>query len=419
MSQPASASPPLDAGQRARGRRLAIASHPFGMTFQTVFTQSLPTLALVALGASETLVGVQSALVQAALLLQLPTLLAVARVRKRTILVCAHGLALAAALPLLAFGGLARAKGGVELALASLAVVAVGIGISNTVWFPMLRALVERDRIGRFFGTLRTGWHLTLIVYFLASREWLARHPGEFGPLFAAAWVCGALRVLLISRLPERSERSGERIRVGELFALARTPAMRAYLAGTAWSAAARTAALPFAVVMLRRELGLTDAEVVLTSVATYAGGLVSLYFWGRAVDRIGAAPVFRLTALGMGSLLAALALLGAAGALSVPAAVAIFFAHAALFAGFGVADTHVLFELAPEHAPSRAVVLAAVCVGLAAGLAPALAGRLLDAALASGRAPLDVYRAFFLAAGSAQALAFLPLRRFARAAAA
>jgi hypothetical protein len=78
-----------------------------------------------------------------------------------------------------------------------------------------------------------------------------------------------------------------------------------------------------------------------------------------------------------------------------------------------------VLFELAPEHAPSRAVVLAAVCVGLAAGLAPALAGRLLDAALASGRAPLDVYRAFFLAAGSVQALAFLPLRRFARAAAA
>ena len=51
---------PLDDEQRARGRRLAITSHPAGMTFRMVFTQHLPTLALVSLGAGEFWVGLQA-----------------------------------------------------------------------------------------------------------------------------------------------------------------------------------------------------------------------------------------------------------------------------------------------------------------------------------------------------------------------
>ena len=47
---PEAASAPLDAATRARGRRLAIASHPAGMTFRTIFTEWVPTLALVGLG---------------------------------------------------------------------------------------------------------------------------------------------------------------------------------------------------------------------------------------------------------------------------------------------------------------------------------------------------------------------------------
>ena len=207
------------------------------MTFLVAFTQPLPTLALLALGASETQVGVQTALVHACMLLQLPTLLLVARVPKRSILVGAHTLALLAALPLLAFGALTHADGGRGVALLCFAGVAAAISASNTVWFPLLRSYVEPGRIGRFFGTLRTGWHLTLILYFLGSQAWLARHPGDFGPLFGVAWALGLARVTLISRLPERSERTGERIRIREAVALAREPAMRRYLAGVAWGA--------------------------------------------------------------------------------------------------------------------------------------------------------------------------------------
>lgn len=415
---PDSALPPLPAHERTRGRRLAIASHPFGMTFAMVFTQPLPTLALLALGASETQVGVQMALVNACLLLQLPTLRLVARVPKRRILVGAHALALLAALPLLDFRALA-AGGGASVALLAFAGVTAAISASNTVWFPLLRAYVEPDRIGRFFGTLRTGWHLTLIVYFLASQAWLAGHPGDFAPLFGLAWTLGLARIALIARLPERSERTGERIRIREAVALAREPAMRRYLLGVAWGRAAQAATLPFVVTAMRREAGFSEAQVVLTTVALFAGGLASLYLWGRAVDRVGAAPVFRFTALGMGALVLCLVALGGAGPAALAALVAFFFTYSALSAGFGVADTHVLFQLTPSHAPSRALVLGAVCVGSVAGLAPALAGVLLDSALAGASDRLAVYRSFFTAMAAIQALAFLPLRGFRREAAA
>ncbi len=98
---------------------------------------------------------------------------------------------------------------------------------------------------------------------------------------------------------------------------------------------------------------------------------------------------------------------------MTIIVAVAFFFLYAALHAGFGVADTHVLFELTPDHAPSRALVLGSVAVGGIAGLTPLLAGMLLDATLADAPVPLDVYRGFFLVLGGLQGLASLPLRRF------
>src|SRR4030095_10209987 len=45
---------------------------------------------------------------------------------------------------------------------------------------------------------------------------------------------------------------------------------------------------------------GLSEAQVLATTVATYAGGLVSLYPWGRVVDAVGPARVFRWNSFGL-----------------------------------------------------------------------------------------------------------------------
>lgn len=412
----AAAALPLSDAQRALGRRLAISSHPFGMTFRNVFTSPLPTLALLALGASETIVGLQSAIVSLCLLLQFPMLRLVARVPKRNILVGAHSFAVLGALPLLAFRdfGVLDSGAGIAIAMACFAAAAAGMSASDTVWFPLLRGYVEPEKIGRFFGLIRSGWHLTLIVYFLGSQAWLARHPGDFAPLFAVGALCGLIRITMIRRLPERSERTGERIRVREAFALLRDPAMRNYLAGVCASAAVRASLLPFAVVMLRREVGLNEAAVLNTAVATFSGGLISLYLWGRAVDRFGAGPIIRWTSLLMGALAFGLMALGTGAGENADliAAVAFFFGFAVLSSGFGVADTQILFCLTPAHAPSRGLVLAAVVVGSAAALAPAMGGWLLEQGLRTQEDRTAVYQLFFGGFACLQVAASWPLYR-------
>lgn len=409
-SPPASLSP----AERRRGRRLAVLSHPAGMTHRTVYTDQLPTLALVGLGASEALVGLQRAFEPLSKLLQLVALRAVGPLRKRTLLIAGQGFSVLAGLPMVAYAWLAAAGpgGGPALALASLALCAAGLVIGNAVWFPLLRGYVEPGRIGQFFGVLRTGWHLTLIAYFVAAERWLAAHPGSFGPLFAVASLAGLVRIALLLRLPEADGGARTSLRVRDALGLVRSePRLRRYLAGMVLYGTARRTAAPFVIVMMRRTLGLSDADVALTTAAFYAGGFVSLVAWGRTVDRFGPLPVFRTAALGTAALLAAFAALGhAAGAGTM---VGFFFLLSVLGAGFGVADTQVLFDIAPEREPTPTLVVADVATSLAYVAGPLLAGVALALALDSGVAAESAYRALFLAAAALAAAAALPLRHF------
>lgn len=410
--------PPLSDSERARGRRLAIAGNAVGVPFAVAFTEQLPTLALISLGASEALIGLQGGLARGLFVLQLPGLRLVSWFSKRALLLTGHCIALAASLPLLGFALLQELEPprALALAFASLFLTAVGVSLCELVWFPLLRGYVEPARIGRFFGAIRTSWHLMLIAFFAGGQLWLGVHPAGFGALFAVAWLLGLARLPLIAGLPERSERSSQRIRARDALALVRRePRLRRYLLGTSAYAGVRVSVLPFTLVMLRRELGFADATVVVTTISLYLGGLVSLYLWGALIDRLGAYVVFRGAALGTAALYVGLAFLPAAGGATLPFAIAFFFAQAVLAAGFGVADTRVLFELTPPESPAPTIVLSSVAVGVVCGVAPLVAGIVLEARLARATDPLAVYRGFFLAAAALQMLSFLPLRIFKR----
>jgi hypothetical protein len=388
------------------------------MTFRTVFGEWLPTLALVGLGASEAVVGFQSAFDSLGHVVQLGVLRAVGRYSKRALLVAGQLVAVAGGVPLLAYASLQAAPADVAIGivLASLAVTAFGNAICDTVWFPILRSYVEPGQVGRFFGTIRSVWHVMLIVYFLGAQLWLARHPGELAPLFGVGLLAGAIRVGLVTRLPERNERTGRPLRARDALAQLRThPRLRRYLIGVGGQGALWTATVPFVIVLMRRVLGLSEAEVLASTVATYVGGLVSLYPWGRAVDAFGPARVFRWTSLGLAALLLALLALRGPGPLAAGGLVAFFFAASVLRSGFGVADTHVLFDLAPEDAPASLIVVATAMSYLPRAVAPFAVGFVLERVLAAGTPPLAAYHGLFLAAAVLQALVYLPLRGFGR----
>lgn len=419
VSRETTAPPRLEPSDRARGRRLAIVSHPAGNAFAQALTEHLPTLALLALGASESMVGAQSAVKTGANWLQLPTLRRVARIPKRTILIRGHLLAMAGMLPLLAFDPLREAarSGSAApawIALVSLAVAAAGISISNTVWFPLLRAYVDPLRIGRFFGVLRSGWHLVLIVFYLGAALWLAHAPGDFAPLFAVVFGLGLVRLALIVRMPEQSELTRQGIRVREAFAAIReSPSLRRLMTTVATGQALRACVVPFALVLFRREIGFSEAEILATTIANFAGGLASLYSWGHVIDRHGAAIVFRWTSIGMAVLTLSLIGVSLAGEGAFVAAILFFFGYAILASGFGMADTHVLFRLTPVESPARILVAAAVLVSFAAALLPLVVGFALDLALGRTHHHLLVYHVFFGTAAAVQAVAWWPSRGF------
>ena len=410
--------PPLSDAERARGRRLAVVSNVPAMTFWTAFTGQLPTLALISLGASETLIGLQGGLHIGLQALQLPALRLVSWFSKRSILIAGQLFAQAASLPLVFFAliaGLERDTA-VAIVFAALALTAVGLDFSDLVWFPLLRGFVDPDRIGRFFGVIRTTWHVAVVLFFIGGQLWLQRNDGAFGALFGVAWLLGVVRLFLIARLPERSERTTARIRAREAIALVRANRqLRLYLIGVCWGNALRVAVVTFALVMLRRGLGFDNAQVVYTTIAHFLGGLVSLYLWGALIDRVGAYVVFRTCALASAALYLGLAQLDTPGSATLLAAIAFFFLNALFGAGYGVADTRVLFELAPPEAPARTLVVASVAVGIVCGVAPALIGAALDPLLARATDPLPVYHGFFWTAAALQAVSFLPLRVFAR----
>ena len=404
---------PLDAAERARGRRLVIASHPLGMTHQRVFTAELPTLALIALGAGDAVIGLQRSFEPLLQLLRLPTLRATGRWSMRRLLLAGQVAAVVLGAPLMAFGGLRALEPatGIAFAVASLAATSAALAISQTVWFPLLYHYLEPGQTGRFFGVLRTGWHAALIVYFLAAQRWLASHPGAFGALFGVGWICGALRIALLAQLPERARSADRSASMTDWRAPFRDRRFRRYLASMSLASAARRASLPFALVWLRRDLGLTDADLAFATVALYAGGLISLYAWGIVADRAGTGPVFGVTSAVGAAATLGLVGLASAGAATLGLAVALFVLLAICTAGFEVADTNLLFRIAPPEDPAPMLVMASVAINALNGMAPLAAGLMLEHALASGAAPTAAYGALFACCAVLQLVALAPLR--------
>ena len=377
-------------------------------------TGDLTALALLALGAGEAIVGGQRFLLYAVILVQLLVLRQVGHVPKRTLLVAGQAIALVASVPLLAFASFGElGPAGVWVTVACFTLAGAGFAVNSTVWFPLLHGYVSPERTGQFFGILRTGWHLTLIPFFLGSRAWLEARPGDFGPLFAVAIACGVVRLFLIARLPERSERTGEPVRLGEAFRSMRArPGWRAYFLGTTSAAAARTVFLTFSVVLMRRELGFSEGEVLYTTVAIFAGGLTSLYLSGRWVDRLGPGPIFRWTTLSQVLVIGSFTFLMASGRLDVALAVGLFFAFALLVAAFDLADTRVLFSLARSDSPARLIVPTTLLRAGATGVFPLAVGFGIEGLLAAGSGRAAAYGFTFALVIVALGAAYGPLRR-------
>ena len=411
-----SASIELSPAEQRRGRLCAIASHPFSMVYRMAIVGTLATQALVTLGASATAVGAHAGLVSFATLIQLPSLRLLSRIEKRQLLLWTQIAGLVTGLPLVAFGWLAGLDSGlaVPLALVSLALTTLALTSGSAAWWPLLHGFVPRSGTARFFAALRSLWHLTLIAFFLGSAWWLKEHPAHFGALFGVAWLCGLIRALTFLVFPERPEGHVEQPR--DAFARMRSsPRLRRSLRGVTFDQIGYRALPPFAVLLLRREAGLSEAEVLGLTLSLYTGGLLALLPAGWLSDRVGPRPVLKASCWLRAAVVAGLAgsVLVCEGTSLLVVFCALFLAWAFLTSAFGVAEVKVLFQLAGDASPTGVIVTSVVIRSVVAGAVALAIGVGIDAALAAELLPnLSLYVGVFLVLATLQAGAALPLTR-------
>lgn len=142
------------------------------------------------------------------------------------------------------------------------------------------------------------------------------------------------------------------------------------------------TAVITFVPLFMKEEIGLNDSQIVLQSIGTYAGALLSSYLWGWAADRYGSKPVMQFSIDLMLLLPVAWFLMPRHSLLSSPVGMVIAFIAGMGTLAWQISWMRYLFVNAmPADKKSSYTAVYYAWYSLVGGLAPLLAGQVLELA--------------------------------------
>lgn len=138
---------------------------------------------------------------------------------------------------------------------------------------------------------------------------------------------------------------------------------------------------IAFVPLFMKEQVGLSEGVVVLLSVGTFIGALVTSFLWGWAADRYGSKPVMQLSLYSLLLLPAAWILLPQNSEASAPLAMAIAVVAGIATLAWQISWTRYLFVNAiPEKNKSAYLAVFYAWFAIVAGLGPLLAGQILSA---------------------------------------
>jgi len=225
---------------------------------------------------------------------------------------------------------------------------------------------VPRPETGRFFGRLRATWQTVTIGLFIICAALITPDapPARFQLVIALLIACMAVRIIFVSRLPQRHVAPTNHKSV--LSRLAMMFADKPFMRYTWFSiAAAGTTFLIFpSMLVYTRRLGFSQHFLVIAMLLKMTASALSYLFWGRLADHRGSGANYRL-----GFMLAATAhllwlpaswLILTAGERAFAGGIIllIFTVYGAGESGIGIAVTRHGFHLTPrERAPTYLAV--------------------------------------------------------------
>lgn len=173
------------------------------------------------------------------------------------------------------------------------------------------------------------------------------------------------------------------------------------FLAALGLAAVGGTAVISFVPLFMKEQVGLTESQVILLSVGTYCGALISSYLWGWAADRYGSKPIMQSSLIFMMALPIAWFLMPRYSPLSLPLAMGIAVAAGIATLAWQISWIRYLYVNAtPVEKKSPYLAVYYAWFGFINGFGPLLAGQVIQRAgtleTQVGAVRLDPYSPLF-----------------------
>lgn len=370
-----------------RAYRTLVYDGIFAQTMATLITGSFFTAFLLALGASNTLIGLLSAAGPLTQALQWPAVRWVSRAGSwRQVTVLTAGIGRSAWVVVVFLPWLAPESWRLPLILLAISVHFVSNAVTCCAFNAWMRALIPGESAGRFFGH-RTAWSTAVSVvagllagYVVHRAELAGNALLGYSISIMAGTLVGWAGLWFLAKTPDapRAALPPEAAAAPPI-----TPAQRNVYVFLALWAFALALVQPFMMVYLLEHLHVGTNWAMALSMAGQALNVALFPAWGRLADRFTNRAVLRLTCTG-----GALAFLLWPVAAKMPGLpLQVFVATVALLLGGALQSGALLccylinLKTAPAASPVLALARGNFFSGLAAILASALAGRLADQA--------------------------------------
>ena len=281
------------------------------------------------------------------------------------------------------------ARYGSDAAFIWVAVVILLFGacraVAETGAYPWRKEIVPDNIRGKYSAVNSMSVTLASILVAIVAGYVIETLTGlqPFMILMAAGIVIGVISVIGFTRVPAEDsslrEPTGEN-HLSQMGEALRSPNFVLFLTILGVATLGGLSAIAFVPLYMKEEVGLTDGIVVLLSVGTYIGALLTSFLWGWAADRYGSKPVLQLSLYLLLILPVAWLLMPQNNVASAPLAMAIAVVTGVAMLAWDISWTRYLFVNAiPQKNKSAYLAVFYAWIAVAGGLGPLLAGQLLS----------------------------------------
>jgi len=257
--------------------------------------------------------------------------------------------------------------------------------IAETGGYPWRKEIVPDNIRGKYSAVNSMSTTVASILVVIVAGYVIETMTGlqPFMILIAVGIGVGLISVVAFTRVPAEDRRQRESASDGYFSGMSQALHSRnfvLFLVVLGLATLGGRSVIAFIPLFMKEEVGLSDGIVVLLSLGTFIGALVTSFLWGWAADRYGSKPVMQLSLYFLLLLPVAWVLMPQQSVASAPLAMAIAVVAGIATLAWQISWTRYLFVNAiPEDNKSAYMAVFYAWFAIVSGLGPLLAGQIVS----------------------------------------